>query len=268
MNEGRRARRRLLPGRADLSALRGATAMTAVLATLMLTFGCVDKAAEFLGDKAAKLLGEKAGSATSSHATTGGAVVLPTPLPPLERAIQTLRERGVDTSGGVERRGDEVRLTYETASATEYDDKLLVVWATAFGALGRVAKKKVTVVNTVGGRPVVEVSASTHDIRGMLDGAIETGEFMQRLEIVSVDRHPEAVSETGSAGDLQGDRTASNTPSAAEEPSRATPPPSTAPAAPRAQPPRRSRPTRMRRPARPSGDRSPVRRPRAKRPGR
>ncbi|MCO4761812.1 MAG: hypothetical protein KC502_09925 [Myxococcales bacterium] len=144
-----------------------------VLVSLSL-MGCGDKDAKT--GNGVKELNASAGTTTTS---------------PLVRAMQTLRERGIDTRGGVRNVEGDLRFSYETSNATKYDDELLVVWATTFGALGRLAKRKVTIVNTVGGKPVAEVSASSHDIRGMLDGAISTRQFMQRLTITSVERHEE-----------------------------------------------------------------------------
>lgn len=118
---------------------------------------------------------------------------LPTPLPRLQRALEALRERGVQTEGGVVEQGGEVRFTHESSAASAHDDQLLLVWATAFGALGRIARDKVTIVNTVGGQAVAEVSASSADILAMLDGKLSQDAFLRRLEVRSVQRHPEAL---------------------------------------------------------------------------
>ncbi len=216
-----------------------------------------------------------------------GATALPKPQPPKARALQALRERGVDTSGGLVERGGELRFAYETAAADDYEDQLLVVWATAFGALGRVARDRVTIVNTVGRRPVMTVTATTRDIRAMLDGALSTKGFLARMEIRSVERHPkvlEPAAVPGILGAMGADGDVGAAPMLPEEEAalRAGKPlPQKAGAlgmapvrggegiakpAPRAAPTRRARPTPRKR--RPRATRTGPSRPRASRPGR
>lgn len=116
-------------------------------------------------------------------ATGSGASGQPAQIDPLVRARVALEQRGVRSSGGLERRGDDLALRYETSTADDFDDQLLLVWGTAFGTLAPYAGRTVSIINTVAGRPTVQVQAEVKAIEAFVAGRLDTPAFFASLRL-------------------------------------------------------------------------------------
>ena len=108
-------------------------------------------------------------------------------VPPEARELLT--ELGIDP-GDLTKKGGDLSITYEASNADQYDDQIVVEWATIFGALGFFAEDSVTIINTAGGVPMASIRARTEDIDLLLSAEIEVEQFLQKLEIKALDAAP------------------------------------------------------------------------------
>jgi hypothetical protein len=113
---------------------------------------------------------------------------LPEPIDPIlmQEAKALLTREGVNAES-LESKGWDISIVYETSNADEYDDQLLVVWATIFGTLWRYTDETVTIVNTIDDERRMVIKADREDIRLFAAGVLKSDEFFSRATIKSIE---------------------------------------------------------------------------------